>query len=166
MTLLHNTEFDGKSWCCLLMAPRCWNVGLTVRRVSRTREGTQCPHECWLHPLVRPPRAQRARPTCGCQPAAPFSRARSGRLNGLRFTRAALIKRDVFLADSNAQNRPDLVDAQRRRVQARVGRLGLLQPSVSSAHGYTSSKVSLKRSGLHQQLHTQVQLECVGARSR
>lgn len=86
--------------------------------------------------------------------------------NGLRFTRAALIKRDVFLADSNAQNRPDLVDAQRRRVQARVGRLGLLQPSVSSAHGYTSSKVSLKRSGLHQQLHTQVQLECVGARSR
>jgi RHS repeat-associated protein len=54
-----------------------------VRRVSRTREGTQCPHECRLHPLVRPPRAQRARPTCGCQPAAPFRRARSGRLNYL-----------------------------------------------------------------------------------
>ena len=31
--------------------------------------------------------------------------------NGLPITRAALIDRDPFLADSNAQNRHDLVDA-------------------------------------------------------
>ncbi len=33
------------------------------------------------------------------------------RPNALRFTRAALIDRDVFVANSGAQNRPDLVDA-------------------------------------------------------
>jgi hypothetical protein len=31
--------------------------------------------------------------------------------NGLPFSRAALIDRDVILADSNTQNRHDLVDA-------------------------------------------------------
>src|SRR5262245_53542182 len=43
-----------------------------------------------------------------------------GRSNGLRFTRAALIERDALRDDSILKNRPDLVDAQRRRVQALV----------------------------------------------
>ena len=37
-------------------------------------------------------------------------------------TRVAQIDREDVLADANAQNRPDLVDAQRRRVHGRVGR--------------------------------------------
>lgn len=43
--------------------------------------------------------------------------------NGLRISRAAPIDRDYVVADSNPQNRPDRVDAERRRVHARVGRL-------------------------------------------
>ncbi len=42
--------------------------------------------------------------------------------NGLPITRAALLDREDIVADSNAQNRPDLVDAQRRRVHGRVSR--------------------------------------------
>src|SRR3954453_652225 len=44
--------------------------------------------------------------------------------NGLALSRAALIDRGKFLAKSNLQNRSDLVDAQRRRLQRRVGRRG------------------------------------------
>jgi hypothetical protein len=41
--------------------------------------------------------------------------------NGLPITRAAPIERDEILSRSDAQNSPDLVDAQRRRVHGRVG---------------------------------------------
>ena len=43
-----------------------------------------------------------------------------GRANGLRFTRAALIDRYLVIADAIAQNRPNLVDAQRRRVHPTI----------------------------------------------
>jgi hypothetical protein len=46
------------------------------------------------------------------------------RLNGLPFSCAALIDRDVIVADAGAQNGPDLVAAQRRQLQWRVGRPG------------------------------------------
>jgi hypothetical protein len=41
--------------------------------------------------------------------------------NGLPITRAAFVDRGKVFADHGAQNRPDLVDAQRRRVHGRVG---------------------------------------------
>jgi hypothetical protein len=42
--------------------------------------------------------------------------------NGLRFTRAASVNRESIFADSDEQNRYDLIDAQRRRVEALVRR--------------------------------------------
>ena len=42
--------------------------------------------------------------------------------NGLGISRAAPLDRESCRADSSHQNRTDLVDAQRRRLHARVGR--------------------------------------------
>jgi hypothetical protein len=43
--------------------------------------------------------------------------------NGMPFSRAAPIDRDSIVADSVRQNGTDLVDAQRRRLEWRVGPL-------------------------------------------
>ncbi len=41
--------------------------------------------------------------------------------NELRFSRAAPRDRKSYQAEAKSQNRTDLVDAQRRRLEARVG---------------------------------------------
>ena len=45
---------------------------------------------------------------------------RVGAPNGLPFSRAAPIDRGSIVADSDCQNRPDLGDAQRHRLEWRV----------------------------------------------
>ena len=44
--------------------------------------------------------------------------------NVSRVSRDAPIDRNVVIVDADVQNRRDLVDAQRRRLQGRVGRPG------------------------------------------
>jgi hypothetical protein len=53
--------------------------------------------------------------------------------NGLPFSRVAPIDRDNIVADSDCQNATDLVDAQRHRLEWRVGRPDFVPIALSTA---------------------------------
>src|SRR5947207_1761637 len=60
------------------------------------------------------------------------------RPNGLRFTRAAPLDRESRRAETRLQNRPDLVAAKRRRVEALVGRRRGMDVVDERADGVTA----------------------------